>query len=239
MDIRPSDIPANKLVLFVVKGTATSTHNTVKPLILLEELGIPHDIYVVEKVSAPWFRDINPHKMVPAVEDQLPDGKGCVRAWESSSTLTYITDAYDLDGKFGGSNLGERTEIGNWLTLHTAALGPTAKYWLYFHALHPEKLPKAIAKLSQNITVQYDILERRLNEPGQSFLALPDRPTIADIAFLPFAMESTANLFGHELGKWPKLQEWSIRMGQREAVKRAWQRCASFGHGEKEYGHVA
>lgn len=127
-------------------GTATSTHNTVKPLILIEELQLPHDIYVVEKVSAPWFSDINPHKMVPAIEDQLPNGQGSVRAWESSSTLSYIADAYDVAGTFGGKDLRERTEIGNWLTLHTAALGPTGKYWLYFHALHPERLPKTIEK---------------------------------------------------------------------------------------------
>jgi glutathione S-transferase len=99
----------------------------------------------VEKVSAPWFAEINPHKMVPAIEDRLPDGQ-IVRAWESSSTLTYIADAYDKEGTFGGKTLEERAEIANWLTLHTAALGPTAKYWLYFHALHPEKLPKTIEK---------------------------------------------------------------------------------------------
>lgn len=91
-------------------------------------------------------------------------------------------------------------------------------------------------RLRSNITVQYDILERRLNEPGQQYLALKDRPTIADIATLPFAMKSTAELFGLEFEKWPKLQEWSVRMGEREAVKRAWQRVAGFGYGEKEYG---
>jgi glutathione S-transferase len=93
-----------------------------------------------------------------------------------------------------------------------------------------------VCRLRSNITVQYDILERRLNEPGQQYLALKDRPTIADIATLPFAMEATAELFGLEFERWPKLQEWSVRMSEREAVKRAWQRVAGFGHGEKEYG---
>lgn len=163
MSERPSDLVVNRLVLFVVKGessrrisksplmqsttgTATSTHNTVKPLILLEELGVPHDIYVVEKVSAPWFSEINPHKMVPAILDRSPDGRDTLRAWESTSTLMYIADTYDKDGTFGGRNVQERSEINNWLTLHTAALGPTAKYWLYFYKLHPEKLPKTIEK---------------------------------------------------------------------------------------------
>ncbi|KAI9860347.1 MAG: hypothetical protein M1830_006233, partial [Pleopsidium flavum] len=216
---RPHHIPSDGLVLFVVKGpdlrftqiaqsnqeanltgTKTSTHNTVKPLILIEELSIPHDIYVVPSVSSAWFADINPHKMVPAIEDQLPDSKGTISVWESSSTLTYLADAYDKHGLWRGRDLGERTEIGNWLTLHTAALGPTAKYWLYFQALHKEKIPAVIEKLAENVAKQYDILERRLSTPGYLYIALPNRPTIADIATLPFGMESTATLIGHEFG---------------------------------------
>jgi len=85
--------------------------------------------------------------MVPAIEDS-PDGCGAQRlqVWESTSTLTYLADAYDKDGLFSGKTLAERAEVGNWLTLHTAALGPTAKYWLYFEKLHPERVPKTTAK---------------------------------------------------------------------------------------------
>nr|Q6R4B4.1 RecName: Full=Glutathione-S-transferase; AltName: Allergen=Alt a 13 [Alternaria alternata]AAR98813.1 glutathione-S-transferase [Alternaria alternata] len=171
MSDKPSELAVQKLVLFAVKGTATSTHNTVRPLILLDELGVPHEIYVVDRVSAPWFTEINPHRMVPVILEKSPDGRDTLRAWESTSTLMYIADAYDKDGTFGGRNVQESSDINNWLTLHTAALGPTAKYWLYFYKLHPEKLPKTIEKLRSNITVQYDILERRLNEPGQQYLA--------------------------------------------------------------------
>lgn len=133
-----------QILTSLVIGTATSTHNTVKPLILIEELGIPHDIYVVGRVSAAWFADINPHKMVPAIEDTY-DGRP-IRIWESTSTLTYLTDRYDTNGSFSGRDTSEKAEVGNWLTLHTAALGPTAKYWLYFHALHPVKIPAVTEK---------------------------------------------------------------------------------------------
>jgi glutathione S-transferase len=67
-------------------------------------------------------------------------------------------------------------------------------------------------------------------------LAVSDRPTIADIATLPFAMESTVKLFGLNVDQWPRMRDWSIRMSERGAVKRAWQRVAGFGHGGKEYG---
>jgi glutathione S-transferase len=127
-------------------ATATSTHNTIKPLILIEELGIPYQYFVIESVSAPWFAKLNPHKMVPAIEDTVAGTDQRVQVWESTSTLTYLADAYDKDGLFHGRNVTERAEVGNWLTLHTAALGPTAKYWLYFEKLHPERIPKVTEK---------------------------------------------------------------------------------------------
>ncbi|KAH9239377.1 hypothetical protein K456DRAFT_1826905 [Colletotrichum gloeosporioides 23] len=231
---RPETVPTEGLVLFVVKATATSTHNTIKPLILIEELGIPHTIYVVQSVSEPWFARLNPHKMVPAIEDSPEGSDRRLQVWESTSTLTYLSDAYDKNGLFSGRNVAERAEVGNWLTLHTAALGPTAKYWLYFEKLHPERVPKTTAKLRSNIEKQYDILEGRLSQEGQMYLALKDRPTIADIATLPFADEACATLFGLQLSKWPYTLDWSRRMAARPAVLRARERVSKMGHDSGE-----
>ncbi|RDW70935.1 hypothetical protein BP6252_07498 [Coleophoma cylindrospora] len=252
---RPNNIPLEGLVLYVVKATATSTHNTVKPLILIEELEIPHQYYVVEKVSAPWFEKVNPHKMVPAIEDSVQGSDSRIQVWESTSTLTYLVDAYDTEGLFRGRTVAERTEVGNWLTLHTAALGATGKYWLYFEKLHPERIPKVtekyvlaaliaaicitiktlmflrvVSRLRSNIQVQYDILEKRLSQPKQQYLALPDRPSIADIATLPFADEPCAALFGLDLANWPHILDWSKRMNSRPAVVKARERVAKMGH---------
>jgi hypothetical protein len=136
---RPKDIPQHKLVLYVVKGTfhasqgngntnssatPTSTANTVKPLILMNELSIDHEIFVVPSPTKDeWFHQVNPHKMVPAMEStETREGKR-LNIWESTSCLTYLTDAYDHEGLWKGSDLWERTQVNNWLTLHTAALG--------------------------------------------------------------------------------------------------------------------
>lgn len=83
--------------------------------------------------------------MVPALEDSAHSNHR-FSVWESTATLTYLADAYDRNGVFGGRTVAERAEIGNWLTLHTAGLGPTAKYWLYFERLFEEKVPKTVAK---------------------------------------------------------------------------------------------
>lgn len=43
--------------------------------------------------------------------------------FESTSCLSFLVDKYDPQGILGGKDLWERTQVNNWLTLHTAALG--------------------------------------------------------------------------------------------------------------------
>jgi glutathione S-transferase len=89
---------------------------------------------------------------------------------------------------------------------------------------------RRVSRLRSNIEKQYDILESRLSQRGQQYLALPDRPTIADIATLPFADQPCAALFGLDLTKWPQVLDWSRRMMGREAVQRARERITKMGH---------
>jgi glutathione S-transferase len=87
-----------------------------------------------------------------------------------------------------------------------------------------------VARLASNIKVQYDILERRLAEEGQKYIALPDRPTIADIANLPFVTEDLALKAGLKLGDWPHLRAWSEMMLSRPCVQKAMIDIETFGH---------
>ena len=92
---------------------------------LIEELAVPHDFYVVENPGKEaWFGQVNPCRMIPALEDFMDDLNARRTAvWESSSCLTFLADKYDQDGLFSGKDLFERTEVGNWMALHTASLG--------------------------------------------------------------------------------------------------------------------
>jgi glutathione S-transferase len=85
-------------------------------------------------------------------------------------------------------------------------------------------------RLANNIKVQYDILERRLSEKDQKYIALPDRPTIADIANIPFVTEELALKAGLRLGDWPHLQAWSEGMLARSSVQKAFSVVQTFGH---------
>ena len=82
--------------------------------------------------ASAWFHAVNPHRMVPAMEAACsgPEpgradagGGRRLNVWESQACLTFIVDAFDAQGEFGGRDLWERTQVGNWMALHTAALG--------------------------------------------------------------------------------------------------------------------
>lgn len=69
---------------------------------------------------------------------------------------------------------------------------------------------------------QYGILNQRLSEPGQKWIALKDRPTIADISILPFTDWNTFGRMGVDIETWPALADWYRRMMQLPYVKKAY-----------------
>ncbi|KZF23922.1 hypothetical protein L228DRAFT_255290 [Xylona heveae TC161] len=232
-------IAADKLVLYVKKASPTSTANSVKPLMLLEALSIPHDIHIINSTSnETWFHAVNPYKMVPAIEDvevyQSSAGhEQRLNVFDSSACLTYLVDKYDKDGLYGGKDLIERTIVMNWLMSYTAGLGATGKWWLLMKP-RAETVGEAIQVLVRSIKSEYSFLEKRLNEPGQKYVALPDRPTITDFAIFPLANEQVAATAEIDFSEWPKLKEWSENMSKFPPVARALHRICRFGLSEEE-----
>jgi glutathione S-transferase len=82
-------------------------------------------------------------------------------------------------------------------------------------------------RLHDDLKAQYSILNSRLSEPGRRWLALKDRPTIADIANYPFADKPTSARMGLDLEEWPALKEWAERVAELEDVKRAYEEMDS------------
>ncbi|KAJ5488071.1 hypothetical protein LT330_008433 [Penicillium expansum] len=240
--IRPS-IPDDKLVLYVKKASPTSTANSVKPLMLIEALNIPHHIHLIESTSnETWFHAVNPYKMVPAIEDvEVYDSNGefqRLNIFDSSACLTYLAEKYDTEGLYRGKNLCERTIITNWLMSYTAGLGATGKIWLLMKAPKPVPIGESLSILVKYIRTEYDFLESRLSEPGQLYIAISDRPTIADFAILPLANEKIAASAELDFNEWPKLMAWSEQMSSFKPVARALHRVSRFGLSEEELAQL-
>jgi gliotoxin/aspirochlorine biosynthesis glutathione S-transferase len=77
---------------------------------------------------------------------------------------------------------------------------------------------------------QWDILDKRLSMPGQNYVALPDRPTIADLSYFPFSMPWMFKFLDVDIQGWPHIQAWSERMLARPAVQRILDRGPRYGH---------
>ena len=85
-------------------------------------------------------------------------------------------------------------------------------------------------RLHSNCLRQWDILDKRLSSPKQSYIALPDRPTLADLSYFPFAMPWMFTFLGVAIKDWPNIQVWSEHMLAREAVRKILAQGPTYGH---------
>ncbi|KAK7178673.1 glutathione s-transferase [Paraphaeosphaeria sporulosa] len=214
-----SDVP-DKPFIFVVEGRY---QNWIKPIILLECLGTDYDTACLDgpATRTDWYTKIHPQRYVPALVDSHDEKR--ITSWDSSQILLYLASKYDNGSGWGGRSPAEQLEIGNWLTFETASLGPTAKYWVWYAIRKPEdKNAAAQEKMLNDLRVHYSILEKRLSEPGQRWLGLADRPTIADIAVYPFADDPTMARMGIDKNEFPALKAWSNRFASIPGVAKAY-----------------
>jgi glutathione S-transferase len=74
--------------------------------------------------------------------------------------------------------------------------------------------------MHHELKVRFDLLNDRLSQPGQQWLALSDRPTIADLINYPFMDEPTSTRLNLSLDNWPALENWCRRMKELEPVSK-------------------
>lgn len=91
-------------------------------------------------------------------------------------------------------------------------------------------MPRTIKKLHSNCLRQWDILDKRLSLPGQHYVALPDRPTLADLSYFPFAMPWMFKFLSVDIHDWPHIEAWSQRMLARPAIKAVLEMAPKIGH---------
>ncbi|KAF2973015.1 hypothetical protein GQX73_g508 [Xylaria multiplex] len=192
-------------------------------IILLIRAVCPHIISCIDTRDE-WFYGVHPERTVPALKDQDLETGETFTVFEGTACLQYLASKFDKDGLWTGKTEAEKGKVMSWTAYQTAGIGPTAKYWLYFLRGYPTRndpvqLPRTIEKLHSNVLRQWDILENRLSEVEQKYVALKDRPTIADLSYLPFAMPWMFDFFHVSIDKWPQIALWSKRMMARPAVK--------------------
>ncbi|MDP6390591.1 MAG: glutathione S-transferase N-terminal domain-containing protein [Alphaproteobacteria bacterium] len=192
-----------------------TTPNGYKPLLFLEETGLPYairpvDIGVGEQFE-PAFLEISPNNRIPAIVDNDPGGGEAPNSvFESGAILQYLAEK---SGTFLPGDLRGRTETLQWLNWQIGGLGPMLGQNLHFSAYAPEELPYAIGRYANETMRLYRVLDKRLKD--RPFVAGEDY-TIADMAIYPWVLRTERER--EHLGDFPHLDRWYRAVAARPAT---------------------
>ncbi len=195
-----------------------TTPNGYKPLLFVEETGVPYTIVPVNigkgEQFEPGFLKISPNNRIPAIVDHAPAGGGApIPIFESGAILLYLAEK---TGRFLPADVAGRAEALQWLFWQMGGLGPMLGQNLHFSAYAPDKIPYAIERYAKETERLYGVLDRRLAE--SEFVA--GDYSIADMAIYPWIL--TLERKNGNLGDFPNLKRWFETIAARPATVRAY-----------------
>lgn len=191
------------------------TPNGWKVSILLEELGVPYDLKLVNIGAGdqfkPDFLRIAPNNRMPAIVDPEGPGGEPISVFESGAILQYLARKF---GRFYPSEERARVAVDEWLFWQVGGPGPMAGQAHHFRQYAPEKIAYGIDRYTNEVNRLYGVMNKRLE--GRDFLA--DTYSIADMASLGWIVPHANQ--GQDLADFPNLQRWFEALKSRPAVAR-------------------
>jgi GST-like protein len=196
-----------------------ATPNGHKISIMLEELGLPYRIHLVDLVKgeqmSPVFLAINPNNKIPAIVD--PDGPGGapLTVWESGAILIYLAEktASPLLPAAGAA----RYQVLQWLMFQVAGIGPMFGQAGHFTIYAREQVPYGIERYSNEARRLLGVMDKELG--SRPYIAGPDY-SIADIAIYPWTNSALRIPTIGNFTAWPAVAQWRERIEARPAVQR-------------------
>ena len=193
------------------------TPNGHKVAIALEEMGLPHELCIVNILEGAQddaaFRAINPNGRIPALVD------GEVTLFESGAILQYLGRK---SGRFYPAGEPGRAQVDSWLFWQMAGLGPMLGQvnWMLRAAAKPGRDPLetslALHRFRAESRRLFAVLEGQLS--SRDFIC--GDYSIADMACWPWVDKYHAHA-GDILADFPGVSAWRDRIAARPAVQRA------------------
>ncbi|HEX7389004.1 MAG TPA: glutathione S-transferase N-terminal domain-containing protein, partial [Acidiphilium sp.] len=160
------------------------TPNGVKASIMLEEIGLPYEVHLVDigknESWTPEFLSLNPNGKIPAMID--PDGPGGkpLGLFESGAILLYLAEK---TGKLLPEDAARRYQTIQWVFFQMAAIGPIFGQVGYFHKFAGREIEdkRPLERYRAESQRLLGVLETRL--AGRQWI-MDDEYTIADISML-------------------------------------------------------
>ena len=190
-----------------------TTPNGRKISIMLEELGVEYTAHSVNigqgEQFEPTFLAVAPNNKIPAIIDRETG----VELMESGAIILYLAEKHDrfLD-------VGEgRLRVVEWLMWQMGGIGPFLGQVHHFVHFNRGKAPYAEERFTKEAKRLYGVLDRRLE--GREFIA--GEYSIADMATWPWI--SRFEWQEIDLGEFPNVRDWYVRIAERPAVQRGYQ----------------
>lgn len=191
------------------------TPNGWKVSILLEELGVPYDLKLVNIGAGdqfkPEFLAISPNNRMPAIVDPEGPGGQPISVFESGAILQYLARKF---GRFYPSDERRRVAVDEWLFWQVGGLGPMAGQAHHFRQYAPEKIAYGIDRYTNEVNRLYGVMNKRLQD--REFLA--DEYSIADMACVGWIVLHKNQ--GQDLDDFPNLKRWFETLNARTAVEK-------------------
>ena len=199
------------------------TPNGVKVSIMLEEIGLPYEVHLVDfnkdDQKTPEFLSLNPNGKIPAIID--PDGPGGqpLPLFESGAILQYLAEK---TGRLLPQDPARRYQTIQWVYFQMGGIGPMFGQVGFFHKFagkdYEDKRPREryVAESRRLLAVLDARLARRAWLMGDSY-------TIADMAVFPWVRNlisfyGAADLVG--MGEFPHVTRALEAFLARPAVAR-------------------
>jgi GSH-dependent disulfide-bond oxidoreductase len=199
------------------------TPNGVKVSIMLEEIGLPYEVHLVDIMknenNTPEFRSLNPNGKIPAILDpDGPDGKP-FGLFESGAILLYLAEK---TGKLLPADPARRMETIAWVFFQMGAVGPMFGQLGFFHKFAGRELEdkRPLERYRAESKRLLAVLEERLD--GRQWI-MGDDYTIADISLLGWVRNLIGFYGARELVAFDELKhvaQWLERGLARPAVQR-------------------
>ncbi|KAJ3548982.1 hypothetical protein NM208_g740 [Fusarium decemcellulare] len=192
--------------------------NPWKVALILEELGVPYKFENVDftEIKNEPFISINPNGRVPALKDHQKR----ITLWESGAIIDYLIDTYDINASLHYTSLPEKYHTRCWEHFQMSGQGPYFGQKSWFSRFHPEKVPSAIERYSNEIRRVIQVIDSHLKKQGTNYL-VGEKITYADLMFVPYARSIKMTIAPEiDTSAWVAYESWLGRIYARPAVAR-------------------
>ena len=199
----------------MIKLHTYNTPNGRKVSVVLEEMGLPYSVHVVDITKdqqfKPEFLAISPNNRIPAIIDPKGPGGAPLSVFESGAILLYLAEK---TGQLMPTGLRDRVPVLEWLMWQMGGFGPMLGQVHHFLTVNGEDQRYGLARYSKETLRLYGVLDRRLATVEYVAGAL----SIADFAILSWAWRHERHRVN--LDEFPNAKRWYEALMARPAVQR-------------------